>query len=199
MVYKMCVPLIGVNKNIEKVLKIAEEDGYITTKTICDILKPVDMPKNFIISELAWWSYEEVNKSLKIIGRTITKFEYAFITLPEYHTGPTPDNGLSSKEETSFDVVSHPSHYTEGRKYEPRKVIADWGLNFNLGNAVKYISRAGRKGDKIEDLQKAIQYIEFEIEELDPNYISSKNRIMRLKAKLNAVYGTLLCHEKEEK
>ena len=41
------------------------------------------------------------------------------------------------------------------------------GLNFNLGNAVKYVSRAGRKGDKIEDLRKAIQYIEFEIEELE--------------------------------
>ena len=92
-------------------------------------------------------------------------------------------------EETSFDAVSHPSHYTEGRKYEPRKVIADWGLNFNLGNAVKYVSRAGRKGDKIEDLRKAIQYIEFEIEELDPHYISSENRIMKLKNRLNAIYG----------
>ena len=66
-----------------------------------------------------------------------------------------------------FDPVSHPSHYTEGRKYEPRKVIHDWELNFNLGNAVKYISRAGRKGDALEDLKKAKQYIEFEIEELE--------------------------------
>ena len=72
-----------------------------------------------------------------------------------------------SKNSESFNTVSHPAHYTEGRKYEPRKVIADWGLNFNLGNAVKYVSRAGRKGDKIEDLRKAIQYIEFEIEELE--------------------------------
>lgn len=73
---------------------------------------------------------------------------------------------FSSKEE-SFDSVHRPAHYAEGRKYEPRKVIADWGLNFNLGNAVKYVARAGRKGDKIEDLRKAIQYIEFEIEELE--------------------------------
>ena len=72
-----------------------------------------------------------------------------------------------SKNTESFNAVSHPAHYTAGRKYEPRKVIADWGLNFNLGNAVKYVSRAGRKGDKIEDLRKAIQYIEFEIEELE--------------------------------
>lgn len=65
------------------------------------------------------------------------------------------------------DLVRQPPHYIEGRKYEPRKVIYDWDLNFNLGNAVKYLSRAGRKGDKLEDLRKAIQYIEFEIEELE--------------------------------
>lgn len=58
-----------------------------------------------------------------------------------------------------------PDHYADGRKYEPRKVIYDWGLDFNLGNAVKYISRAVGKNDKIEDLKKAIEYIKFEIEE----------------------------------
>lgn len=80
--------------------------------------------------------------------------------------GVVLDNAEESKDEETFDVIAHPSHYTEGRKHEPRKVIADWGLNFNLGNAVKYLSRAGRKGNKVEDLKKAIQYIEFEIEEV---------------------------------
>lgn len=70
-------------------------------------------------------------------------------------------------EETQNNSVKHPDHYEAGRKYSPVKVIHDWGLNFNLGNAVKYISRAGRKNDAIEDLRKAIQYIEFEIEELE--------------------------------
>lgn len=65
------------------------------------------------------------------------------------------------------DSIHAPLHYIEGRIYEPRKVIHDWGLNFNLGNAVKYIARAGRKGDIIEDLKKAKQYLEFEIEELE--------------------------------
>ena len=65
------------------------------------------------------------------------------------------------------DIILNPAHYCADRKYEPRKVIADWGLNFNLGSAVKYLSRAGRKGDKTEDLRKAIQYIEFEIEEIE--------------------------------
>ena len=65
------------------------------------------------------------------------------------------------------DVVSHPSHYTEGRKYEPKDVIRDWGLNFNLGSAVKYISRAGRKDDIIQDLKKAKQFLDFEIDYLE--------------------------------
>jgi hypothetical protein len=64
-----------------------------------------------------------------------------------------------------YDSVSKPAHYTEGRLYEPRKVIHDWGLNFNLGNTVKYISRAGRKNDRLEDLKKAQQYLLWEIEE----------------------------------
>lgn len=70
------------------------------------------------------------------------------------------------KMEKEHNAVSHPSHYCEGRKYEPKDVIRDWGLNFNTGSAVKYLSRAGRKGDIIEDLEKAKQFIQFEIDYL---------------------------------
>jgi hypothetical protein len=65
------------------------------------------------------------------------------------------------------DNVKHPSHYTEGRKFEPKDVIYDWGLNFNLGSAVKYISRAGRKDDAVQDLKKAQEFIQFEIDAIE--------------------------------
>lgn len=65
------------------------------------------------------------------------------------------------------NIISHPSHYCDGRKYEPKDVIRDWELNFNLGSALKYLSRAGRKGDIVEDLEKAKQFIQFEIEYLE--------------------------------
>ena len=65
------------------------------------------------------------------------------------------------------DNVKHPSHYAEGRKYEPKDVIRAWELNFNLGSAVKYIARAGRKDDIIQELNKAKQFIEFEIEAIE--------------------------------
>lgn len=61
--------------------------------------------------------------------------------------------------------IKKPKHYCFS-KYEPRKVIREWGLNFNLGNTLKYIVRAGRKTDntKLEDLLKAREYLDFEIE-----------------------------------
>ena len=61
------------------------------------------------------------------------------------------------------DPVNRPSHYTEGRKFETIEVIEDWGLGFCLGNTVKYISRAGRKLDHLEDLKKARWYLDREI------------------------------------
>lgn len=66
-----------------------------------------------------------------------------------------------------YDPVECPSHYIEGRAYEPINVIEDWKLDFCLGNAVKYISRAGRKNDEVEDLKKALWYIQRRIMQLE--------------------------------
>jgi Protein of unknwon function (DUF3310) len=58
--------------------------------------------------------------------------------------------------------VDHPSHYGGKRNpYEAIKVIEAWRLDFSLGNAVKYISRAGKKDPTklVEDLEKAAWYL----------------------------------------
>ena len=72
------------------------------------------------------------------------------------------------------DAVNHPSHYTDGN-IEVIEYIEDKKLDYCLGNAVKYISRAGKKdpAKEIEDLQKADWYI--------------NRRIMELEQKENAV------------
>lgn len=64
-----------------------------------------------------------------------------------------------------MEAINHPSHYVEGRKYEPIEVIEDWKLNYHLATAVKYISRAGRKDPTkyIEDIQKAIWFLQREV------------------------------------
>lgn len=51
-----------------------------------------------------------------------------------------------------------PEHYKMDP--QPIDVIQDWGNDFNLGNAIKYIARAGRKGSRKEDLTKALDYLE---------------------------------------
>lgn len=77
--------------------------------------------------------------------------------------------GFKEKSKMAEDLIGHPNHYCEGRKFEPKDVIRDWDLNFNLGNAVKYISRNGRKSGEssLKDLKKARQYLDFEIEALE--------------------------------
>lgn len=72
-----------------------------------------------------------------------------------------------SVSKSVYDNVHKPEHYTAGRKFEPKDVIRDWGLNFNLGNAVKYLARAGRKDDIVQDLKKAQEYIQFEIDAIE--------------------------------
>lgn len=63
------------------------------------------------------------------------------------------------------DLVNNPPHYTSHPSgIEAIQVTRH--MNFNLGNAIKYIWRAGQKGDPIQDLEKAIFYLRDEIERL---------------------------------
>jgi len=64
-----------------------------------------------------------------------------------------------------MSAVDHPAHYGgQDSPYEAIKVIEAWGLGFHLGNTVKYLARAGRKGDRLTDLRKARWYLDREIE-----------------------------------
>ena len=66
------------------------------------------------------------------------------------------------------ELIKNPKHYVYS-KYEPKDVIREWNLNFNLGSVIKYIARNGRKpnNSNIQDLKKAKQFLEFEIEYLE--------------------------------
>lgn len=66
------------------------------------------------------------------------------------------------------EAVNHPNHYGgEGNVYEAIKVIEAWSLGFCLGNALKYICRAGKKhASALEDLEKARWYLDREIQAL---------------------------------
>jgi hypothetical protein len=66
---------------------------------------------------------------------------------------------------TQDDPVNHPSHYKTGG-IETIDFIEAKNLNYNMGNAVKYISRAEHKGNKKQDLEKAVWYLNREISKL---------------------------------
>lgn len=69
--------------------------------------------------------------------------------------------------EPKREMVNHPTHYGgKDNPYEAIKVIEAWNLGFCLGNTVKYIARAGKKDATIQELEKALWYLQREIQKL---------------------------------
>ena len=76
--------------------------------------------------------------------------------------------GPSNATLPTVSSSSHgPSHYKRG-KIEIWDFIRDQDLNYHLGNAIKYICRAGHKDSKVDDLKKAIHYLQNELEHSQP-------------------------------
>lgn len=58
-------------------------------------------------------------------------------------------------------------HYENGKGYDIIDVCKDYDLNFNRGNILKYVARAGKKQDELQDLRKALDYLKREISYLE--------------------------------
>ena len=63
------------------------------------------------------------------------------------------------------EMVDHPSHYNQG--IETIEYIESWSMNFNTGNVIKYVTRAGYKNNQLEDLKKAMWYLQREIDRVE--------------------------------
>ena len=83
------------------------------------------------------------------VGPAVGSVEEALLNIP-----PSTPN--------EFDVVNHPAHYTFGG-IETLDFIEAKGLNYHLGQVVKYVSRADYKGSRTTDLKKARFYLNREI------------------------------------
>ena len=82
-------------------------------------------------------------------------------------TGRPTDVELHARlDKQKPDPVNHPAHYTN-HPSGIECITVTRHMNFNRGNAVKYIWRAGEKGPAIEDLRKAAWYIADEIKRLE--------------------------------
>ena len=110
--------------------------------------------------------YENQNPTVKVKPRRTP-------VMPEVKE-PKVVEEVKSDNSVVNDNVNHPSHYTDG-KIEVIDYIEDKQLGFCLGNAIKYISRAGKKKSgnmtdkekEINDLRKAVWYVERRIKELE--------------------------------
>lgn len=80
-----------------------------------------------------------------------------------------------------YEAVNHPVHYSGDTPYEVIKVIEAWGLdqNFCLGNCIKYVARAEKKGAKLEDLEKAAWYLSREIAKLKNAAFTAPEPVVR--------------------
>lgn len=75
--------------------------------------------------------------------------------------------GGKEVKEADDGLMIRPSYYNQDSTYEPRNVIKAWGLDWNLGTALKYIERRGHKQGEtmLKDLKKALTYIYFAVED----------------------------------
>lgn len=119
-----------------------------------------ELIKNYALS-----SVEVIDVPLQRECNTTLSVKDLYYKYKHHNTEYIKLDNEDPKEESNN--VNHPSHYTDG-KIEVIDYIEDKKFGYCLGNAIKYISRAGKKNkDKeIEDLQKAIWYIERRIKEL---------------------------------
>lgn len=107
-------------------------------------------------------AYLDARRDLGITASTQELAEYMSDKLMDVSsksvTGNNSDKG---------DAINHPSHYNHGT-IEAIDVIEDWGLDFSLGSAVKYICRAGYKDGETasKDLSKALWYVQREIDRI---------------------------------
>ena len=109
-------------------------------------------PKPYVVQVL--WHWKQKQKGVKVVKR-----------LDEVLMD-TPDPKMP-KFIPKHDPVNHPAHYTAGG-IETIDFIEAKQLPYNLGNVIKYITRADLKGAKIEDLHKARWYLDREITRVTP-------------------------------
>lgn len=107
-------------------------------------------------------NWPKKNTETKERSKTMEETTVKEITIKQADIKELP---VTADKPQVHDAVNHPSHYTRG-KIEVIDFIEDQQLPYHLGNVVKYVARAGYKGDKLEDLKKARWYLDRYINEV---------------------------------
>ena len=125
--------------------------------------RPVFVAKS--TEQVAHWVDNQKDHDLdKLVVHRLSVGDFAnILDFLEVHEYPI----LQKKPEKTHDAVNNPSHYQLPGGVEVIQ-ITEW-MNFNRGNAVKYLARAGYKesSEELEDLKKALWYVQREIKRVE--------------------------------
>lgn len=148
------------------------ETIYICKKCENESIRPFDICSRCNEGLDVWENRNKViYTTISASGNKLSKYECINChQLQDERFSHCPNCGMTKDQwfslgEYAVDNINHPAHYTMG-EFEVIDVIEDWKLCFHLGCAVKYIARAKHKDNEIQDLKKAVWYINRKIEDL---------------------------------
>jgi hypothetical protein len=142
-----------------KAIKFATEQELRHLMELANSYK-LDVCKSIFSTDFPYYTYLK-----SMVGYGVTNFpdNVSKITYSDFiaslESKPTPNH-----TEQKPDMVNHPPHYTVNG-IEVIDVIENYKLNYRLGNVVKYVLRADLKGNRLQDLKKALWYLQREIEQ----------------------------------
>lgn len=155
-------------KKITQAQKIRDYFAKNPGKTVSEVAKAMGLKY-----QIVYMTKRDMDKKTKLPkvgdvvgGLTLTKLDNGKLTWKRVATvssnTPLPVTMPEPKAEPKSDPVNHPAHYKVGG-IETIDFIEAKRLNYNMGNAVKYITRADHKGNRKQDLEKAIWYLNREL------------------------------------
>ena len=152
---------------IPKVTKSAQIRDYVAANPkakSADVAKAIGVAPAYVATVL--WTAKKKAKVVKKKAKEVKPFPIEMIAVGSEVGGLTlTEVGNDKLRWVKNDAVNHPAHYTVGG-IETIDFIEAKKLGYNLGNVVKYLTRADHKGNKMEDLRKAQWYLTREINSL---------------------------------
>ena len=148
------------NSKAQQILKYVAKNPKAKAQEIATALG-VGVPYVYTVM---WSAKKKATAAKKALTRKAVKGEWKTITISTSNESIKAPTQIEMFEPTP-DPVDHPAHYKVGG-IETIDFIEAKKLNYNIGNVIKYLTRADYKGNKLEDLRKAQWYLTREISSL---------------------------------
>lgn len=172
---KVGLPWADMVKRYGKAESIRKYAVTFPTAKAAEIGKNLAITRSYVQQVL--WKWKQEQKGVKVVKylseldevKAPANFELAYAASSGKSIKDlmdTPDPKMP-KFQPKHDPVNHPSHYTQGG-IETIDFIEAKQLSYNLGNVIKYVTRADHKGARLQDLEKARWYLNREISSLTP-------------------------------